>query len=84
MEKEENWASSNKEEERSDLYFQQNNMSQPAENLLWIQWVVFDECVISRGLWLSCSTGMYEVFLFMGKIATEGLCKQSMLFGFFT
>jgi len=34
MEKEEIWASSNKEEERNDLYFQQNNMSQPAENLL--------------------------------------------------
>jgi hypothetical protein len=43
MEKEEIWASSNKEEERNDLYFQQNNISQPAENLLWIQWVLFDE-----------------------------------------
>jgi hypothetical protein len=43
MEKEEAWASSDKEEERSDSCFQQNNTSQPAENSLWIQWVVFDE-----------------------------------------
>jgi hypothetical protein len=43
MEKEEAWASSNKEEERNDSYFHQNNMSHPAENLLWIQLVVSDE-----------------------------------------
>jgi hypothetical protein len=43
MEKEEAWASSNKGEERNDSYFQQNNMSHPAESLLWIEWVVFDE-----------------------------------------
>jgi hypothetical protein len=42
MEKEEAWASS-KDKERNYSYFQQNNASQPAENSLWIQWVVFDE-----------------------------------------
>jgi len=36
MEKEKAWASSNKEEERNDSYFQQNNTSQPVENLLWM------------------------------------------------
>jgi len=43
MEKEEAWASSNKEKERNVSNFQQTNTSHPAENSLWIQWVVFDE-----------------------------------------
>jgi len=72
MENEEAWVSSNNEKERNYSYLQQNNTSQPAENSLWIQWVVFNELVGSRGLWPSCSTGTCEVFLFMGNIATEG------------
>ena len=84
IEKEAVWAFSNKEEKRNDSYFQQNNKPQPAENAMWIQWFVFNESMISRGLWPSCCTDTYVVIFIYGTICNQNLCRHSLLFGDFT